>query len=116
MILKKLFNWFIGLFRSIKIVNKSTNYKLLIVSELPEFPDEKVLYLEGDEKLNDYWYALLKCPCGCSEDIMLNLIDDAKPCWKVNISQIGFSISPSIWRTKNCKSHFWLTNGEIIWV
>ena len=115
MLLKKLLNWFLRLFKPKKNVGDSSNFRLSIVSELPEFPNNKVLYVEGNEKLGDYWYALLKCPCGCEENIMLNLMDDAKPCWKVSIDNSDFSISPSIWRIKNCKSHFWLRNGKIIW-
>lgn len=87
----------------------------MIVPELPDNPNEKTLYVEGDKRLNDYWYALLICPCGCKETIMLNLMSDAKPCWNIKIEKSDFSITPSIWRTKNCKSHFWLRNREIIW-
>lgn len=112
MLLKRLFNWLISLFK----FGKEGLYKLVIVSELPEFPSEKTLYIEGNEKLDDYWYAFLKCPCGCDESIMLNLMDDVKPCWQVSINESGFSITPSIWRTKNCESHFWLSNKKIVWV
>ncbi|WP_435139094.1 DUF6527 family protein [Formosa sp. A9] len=110
MLVEKLFNWFLCLFNK-----KKGEYKLVIVPELPQEPKNKVLYIEGKEELNDYWYALLKCPCGCNENIMLNLIDDANPCWFVFIDGSNFSISPSIWRTKNCRSHFFLKNRQIVW-
>lgn len=116
MLLKELFNWFTNLFRLKQTVANSEYYKLVFVSELPEIPSEKVVYVEGDEKLEDYWYALFKCPCGCSDNIMLNLMDDAEPRWKVSIENSDFSISPSIWKTEKCKSHFWLRNRRIIWV
>lgn len=115
MLLKKLFNWFLSLFK-FKKEDLAEHYELEIVSELPENPNDKVLYIEGNKKLKDYWYALLKCPCGCKENIMLNLMDDAKPCWSVKIRRSNFSIAPSIWRTKNCKSHFWLSNRKVVWV
>ncbi len=114
MYLRKLLRGFLNLFR----LNKKSSdeyYKLMIVSELPEIPDDKVVYIEGSEKLNNYWYAFLKCPCGCNENIMLNLMNDAKPCWSISIKKGNFSISPSVWRTVNCKSHFWLRNGKIVW-
>lgn len=114
MLLKKLFNWFLGFFK-LKKGGLDESYKLDIVSELPETPEDKTLYIEGNERLKDYWYALLKCPCGCNENIMLNLMDDAKPNWTIAINKSDFSISPSIWRTKNCKSHFWLRDRKIIW-
>ena len=86
-----------------------------IVSELPAEPLENILYLEGNVLEKDYWYALLKCPCGCGDKIMLNLITDSKPCWSVVFKKELPTVFPSIWRTKNCESHFWLKRGKIIW-
>lgn len=114
MILKKLIRWFSNLFKS-KKVNKYNLFRFEIVEELPEKPKVNVFYIEGNKAKKDYWYGLLICPCGCKETIMLNLMDDVKPCWKVSILNVSFSISPSIWRTKNCKSHFWLRDNKIIW-
>jgi hypothetical protein len=113
--LTKLFNWFLSLFR---FKNESTQklYELIVVSELPKNINENVLYIEGNVTSDEHWYALLKCPCGCNENIMLNLMDDADPCWKLESNESNFSITPSIWRTKNCKSHFWLRNRKIVWV
>lgn len=56
-------------------------------------------------------FALLKCPCGCRENIFLSLIDGARPQWKIDIN--GNSISPSIYRTTGCKSHFTINNGAV---
>lgn len=110
MLVRKLFNWILSFFRK-----KEKGFKWKIVSELPEDPNEHILYLEGNGKEVDLWYALLKCPCGCGDNLMLNLMTDTKPCWKVNISNNRPSIFPSIWRTKKCKSHFWLTQGKVVW-
>jgi hypothetical protein len=111
--LKRIFR---RIFDFLKKNKKSNLYKLRIVSELPKFPDDEIVYLEGNEKLDEYWYALLKCPCGCKENIVLNLIDDVRPYWQIKMDKSNFSIFPSIWRTKNCKSHFWLKNGKVIFV
>ena len=111
MLVKRLFNWLLNFFRK-----KEKGFKWEIVSELPEDPIESTLYLEGNIKEGDYWYALLKCPCGCGDNIMLNLMNDTKPCWHVVIAANKTpSIYPSIWRTKNCKSHFWVEQGKIVW-
>lgn len=110
MLVKRLFSWILGFFRK-----KQKGFKWNIVSELPEIPFENILYIEGNIKEEDFWYALLKCPCGCGDNIMLNLMTDSSPCWEVGFKKETFSIYPSIWKTKECKSHFWLTNGEIIW-
>ncbi|PKV49214.1 hypothetical protein ATE84_1234 [Aquimarina sp. MAR_2010_214] len=110
--MRKFFRWLGSLFT--KQVNEEV-YHLKIVSELPENILDRTLYLEGDPSKEDYWYALLKCPCGCNERIMLNLMQDAEPCWEIRMDKNDFSIYPSVWRTKNCKSHFWLRNRKIIW-
>ena len=110
MLVKRLFNWILGFFGS-----KEKGFKCKIVSELPETPIDSILYIEGNIKENDYWYALLKCPCSCGDIIMLNLMTDTKPCWKVSVKNKKPSVYPSIWRTKNCKSHFWLKEGNIVW-
>jgi len=59
MLVKRLFNWILSFF-----IKKQKGFNWKIVSELPEDPIEHILYLEGNVKEEDYWYALLKCPCG----------------------------------------------------
>jgi hypothetical protein len=108
MLIKNLFDWLRAIFKK-----RERRFKYEVVSELPAAPFEETLYLEGNKKEKDYWYALLKCPCGCGDNIVLNLMNDAKPCWRVNINKSRPSVFPSIWRTKNCKSHFWLKNGKV---
>lgn len=107
-LLNKLFYWLKNLFSTSK-------YKLKNVKEEPFKMKKNVIYIEGNKLNNDYWYAHLICPCGCDENITLNLIDDTSPCWKVTARNNKVSIYPSIWRTVNCKSHFWIKNGSIIW-
>jgi hypothetical protein len=91
-------------------------YKYKIVKELPQYPKKNVFYVEGDKINNDFWYGQMICPCGCKDILTLNLIDDISPRWNVSFRKGEISITPSIWRTKNCKSHFWLNNGAIKWV
>lgn len=110
MLVKRLFNWILSFFRK-----KEKVFKWKIVSEFPVDPIEHTLYLEGNVKEEDYWYALLKCPCGCGDNIMLNLMKDSKPCWEVFFNKERFSVYPSIWRKNNCKTHFWLREGKIFW-
>ncbi|PQJ76549.1 DUF6527 family protein [Polaribacter glomeratus] len=115
MLLKKTFNW-LKSFVFGKSRKQKPKYIYKIVKELPFSPKNNVFYIEGDEKNNDYWYALMICPCGCKQKLTLNLIDDVRPCWSVNFENNIVSVSPSIWRTKNCKSHFWLKRGIVDWV
>ena len=84
------------------------------VTDKPSSFNSRIVYLEGHE-IDDLWFAYLKCPCGCDELIMLNLIPDTKPCWKyvVDVSKKQ-SIFPSINRTQGCRSHFWIRQNKII--
>lgn len=112
-LIKDLYNRILSFFKLKKGI--SDFYRLVIVPELPRDPKKFTVYVEGNKELNDFWYALFYCPCGCGEKIMLNLINDSKPCWEIEINEYKFSIAPSIWRTKNCASHFWLKDNKIIW-
>ena len=121
MILKNIIKWFLSLFYwrkkkpSVKSTFNKEKYKFKFVSELPDDVNDNIVYLEGNKETNEFWYALLKCPCGCNEKIMLNLMEDAKPCWKIHLVDDNLTITPSIWRTKNCESHFFLRNNKIVW-
>ncbi len=114
MLLRRIAKWFKRIFS--KSGRQSSDYNLKIVKELPRHLEEKVFYLEGNITENDFWYGQMKCPCGCNDILTLNLIDDVSPCWSVDVIDNKISLAPSVWRTKNCKSHFWLKQGMIKWV
>ena len=62
------------------------------------------------------WVAALKCPCGCGDTIELALLPELNPHWALDVSgEEGPSLHPSIWRKTNCRSHFWVKNGHVIW-
>ena len=66
-------------------------------------------------KRKKYW-TLFLCPCGCGHVISLSLQSDRRPFWTVKKTRTGQpSLYPSVWQKVGCKSHFWITNGEIIW-
>jgi len=90
-------------------------YEIVFTSEFPNRIDCNFVYIECNIEKNDFWYAKLICPCGCQETITLNLIDDVDPCWSLEFEKQSFSIHPSIRRTTNCKSHFWILNNIVIW-
>lgn len=84
------------------------------VSELPEDLTDDFIYTVGENGF--LWFVALKCPCGCGDIIHLNLLPEAKPCWKVEIHSDGtVSLKPSVWSLKGCKSHYFVKNGEIDW-
>ena len=82
-----------------------------------EFPDRLkpvTLYVAGEEP--HVWAAAMLCPCGCGDVIELNLLEQASPCWSVRQHRDStVSLTPSVWRTKGCRSHFILRNSRIEW-
>jgi len=83
--------------------------------DLPEILTDKTIYLIGEPE--SPWLIAFKCPCGCNSTIQLNLLKDAKPRWRFSKnSKNRITISPSVWRTKGCKSHFFIRKSKIDWV
>lgn len=72
------------------------------VASLLERPGDAVLIKRGVVRL-----IVLSCPCGCGEEISLNLDPRSGPAWNLYVKQgAGVSIFPSIWRKSGCRSHF----------
>lgn len=60
-------------------------------------------------------WLILKCPCGCGQEIALNLMGSHLPRWHVDVkSARRFSVHPSVDAT-SCGAHFWLRNGQVNW-
>ena len=60
-------------------------------------------------------WALLRCPCGCNEELALNLMRSHRPVWQVAVNDAGLaSLHPSVHSTK-CGAHFWVKDGRVIW-
>lgn len=75
--------------------------------------DPRHVYLVGERQP---WCATFICPCGCKEVIALSLIKDDRPRWRAREHPNGtVSLSPSIWRMKGCRSHFFINHGRVIW-
>ena len=94
-------------------LGQARRYRTVRVSELPGSIKKHRLYLVGDD--DAYWFAALLCPCGCGSSIQLPLVG-RRPRWKVNMHKNGYcSLTPSVWRTTGCKSHFFLVQGKVRW-
>lgn len=92
-----------------------SSYKVNFVDDLPDEIKNKTIYIVGTKE--NPWLINLQCPCGCQELIQLNLLKEASPCWFYRINRKGkIDISPSIQRTVNCKSHFYVRNNKIVWI
>jgi len=59
-------------------------------------------------------WLLLSCPCGCREELPINLDSRAGPAWRLyQNTKTGLSLYPSIWRKTGCKSHFIIWRNRI---
>ncbi|MGK2742260.1 DUF6527 family protein [Tepidicaulis sp. LMO-SS28] len=58
----------------------------------------------------------MRCPCGCGDTIVLQLIPEARPRWDLFQNDQGHpTLRPSVDRNAGCESHFWVRNGKITW-
>jgi hypothetical protein len=90
------------------------NYKSIFIKDLPENPLVKTIYIIGTKDFP--WQAAFICPCGCKEVIQLSLLPDSRPSWRFWFNEKNqISLSPSVWRTIGCRSHFFVRNGRIYW-
>jgi hypothetical protein len=77
-----------------------------------------VLRVPGDavliERGRPRW-LLLSCPCGCGEELPINLDSRAGPAWRLykNVRH-GVSVYPSVWRDTGCGSHFIIWRDRIL--
>jgi hypothetical protein len=61
----------------------------------------------------DKW-CFFKCPCGCEQQVALNLMKSHRPVWRVERKKLAPSLYPSIDST-NCGAHYLVRNGRIVW-
>ena len=91
-------------------------YKVKFVSENPDYSkvrEHEMLIVGGKRFVK---WAYFKCPCGCGETVVLPLIKSKGPSWSLKVDRLGRpTLTPSIWKTEGCKSHFYIKKGLIIW-
>lgn len=89
-------------------------YGVVSVTELPDRLKPRTLYVVGED--GHRWFAAFLCPCGCGETIQASLLEKSRPHWRLTERwDSAASLHPSVWRTKNCRSHFWLRAGRVHW-
>lgn len=88
--------------------------KIVVGDSLPAILPKHDLVLVQDDGEN--WSVGLHCPCGCGDTLELMLLENVKPRWDLEIDTKGRpSLTPSVWRTTGCKSHFWISHGKVDW-
>ena len=58
---------------------------------------------------------VLRCPCGCGDDLLINVDRRVGKAWRYYRNQYGMSLYPSYWRDTACESHFIIWNNNIYW-
>lgn len=58
---------------------------------------------------------VLRCPCGCGDDLLINVDKRVGKAWRYYRNQHGMSLYPSYWRDTACESHFIIWNNNIYW-
>lgn len=91
-------------------------YDTVLVQEcLPKQLKPQTLYIVDEDGIEEQ--AAMVCPCGCGKTLQMNLLTDDRPCWHVTRHADGTaSLRPSVWRQKDCRSHFWFKHGRVHWV
>lgn len=106
----RIFHWL----RSFVPEKGTRSFRVIRVADRPSLLAANTLYLVGDDSL--CWFAALRCPCGCGDEIVVSLLTTDRPHWKLQLSIDGSpTLSPSVWRRKGCRSHFFLREGLIQW-
>jgi hypothetical protein len=89
-------------------------FHAVVVEDFPDKLDKDKIYLAGEA--DSWWGAAMRCPCGCGDNIQLNLLPQSRPAWRAQTYLDGtITLSPSVWRQKGCRSHFVVTRGELTW-
>lgn len=90
-------------------------YRTILVEEsLPDVLRRGALYVVEEDGFQEQ--AAMLCPCGCKRVLHMNLLPDERPCWVLTQHDDGTAtLHPSVWRKKDCGSHFWFRRGRVQW-
>ena len=90
-------------------------YRTVVVEEhLPRKLKGRTLYVVEEDDFEEQ--AAMLCPCRCGRVVQLNLLTDERPCWRLTRHYDGTTtLHPSVWRKKDCGSHFWFRKGRVQW-
>jgi len=63
---------------------------------------------------NKFKWLRFLCPCGCGDELALNLMVSHYPCWTVAADDHGITVHPSV-NVARCGAHFWLRANTVFW-
>lgn len=107
-IFRRLYNWFREFFA------KHYFTKIRFISRISQIPNDvgKDAYIV--ERNGRKLWLVINCPCDLGHRLTINLSEERKPFWTLQIKKGLLDVSPSIWVGDECHSHFWIKNSEII--
>ncbi|MHB8345879.1 MAG: DUF6527 family protein [Acidiferrobacterales bacterium] len=80
------------------------------VADKLKLPGDAVLIQRGPPR-----WLLLKCPCGCGDEIPVNLDRRAGKAWRYYTGTTSeVTLFPSVWRDTGCGSHFIIWRNQIL--
>lgn len=95
--------------RRTKITLKAEVMSRAGVSDLLQAPGDAVLIKRGVPR-----WLMIKCPCGCGEEIPVNLDKRAGKAWRLYRGKDGLTLYPSVWRDTGCEAHFVIWRDQIV--
>lgn len=112
--LQKLLKWIGRLFKR-KGASSEKIFQYTFSEDVPDKFKRYVIYIIGSKEC--YWQLVMLCPCGCKTVLHINLLNEYKPNWSYEIdNKHSITLHPSIHRKVDCKSHFFIREGKIVWV
>lgn len=96
------------------VLDTGKRFTSVRTEDAPEEMRDGIIYLVGDAP--EPWSAWMSCPCGCGATISLSLLSSDRPHWTLAATGNEITLYPSVWRTRGCKSHFFITKGRLHWV
>jgi len=110
--------WFKNLWLTfLERIRQTSKYRKVIV--IKQQPDKLVPYetliviIGGDEPK----WLLLRCPCGCGEELRIPLMKNHTPHWDIfEETKNTITVFPSInIKHPGCGAHFWIRNNKVEW-
>lgn len=91
-------------------------YRTVVVTgNLPTKLRKRRLYIVEEDGFEEQ--VAMLCPCGRGHVLHMNLLPDERPLWHITRHEDGLAtLHPSVWRQRDCRSHFWFRRGRVIWV
>ena len=93
----------------VDVLLKGTVDSRAAASALLKDPGDTALIYRGRLR----WLVMI-CPCGCGDQLPINLDPAAGPAWVAHQYGDKLSVYPSVWRDVGCESHFIVWRDEVL--